>query len=389
MTTSSIFNAQDVSTWTYQSLKTYVEISNKYKPKAYFRNFFGWTTEEAIEATEFVISAIGEQSGGPGSLPGINAAMSSERHLLQTVMVRNRPDLFVERHGPNPPEWFTTDLIYQKPRPGQSYSMKCVTQQFISSAKVDRHNGKRRRAAGSRADEDDDGDGDESRWPLSKRRHSSQTTGISKRPATTSSQTMLTSSVASSRLQSKDVEGLTNGFASPNDDKKELGKFVPTGKVKVKTSFFSKLVLYITRVTIVNQQLILERDHFGLAKNLFDQGVLSESRLQELVFGNGLQDKPVFLWYFHKTSNDKPRAVRSRPSAEAAITLLMAHAEESGAEAIQIFDAPDRDTASLIPAHEVTREKDFRERESFELEIDGENEDDDAASERASRVDSA
>ncbi|KAI5199559.1 hypothetical protein E4T39_06169 [Aureobasidium subglaciale] len=391
MTTKSTFNVHDVCTWSLQSFKAYQEISTRHKPKGYFDNFFGWTKEEAIEAKEFVIRALEEQFGPCGSLPSRNSTMSSKRHLIQKIMVQERPDLFIQRHGPNPPDWFTTDLIYQEPEPDQTYNTKCVTQQFIAHVNNDKSTRKKRRAAILKPDAVEDEDEEGSMQPLNKRSRVSHAARI----PTTPSERMFTSSFGvAPRPRKSDFQRFTNRSTSPHDDKKDFGRFAPIEEGKDKTRISSELILYVTRVSIVAQNLILERDRFGLAKNLFDQGILAERRLQELVFGNVLQEKPVFLWYFHQTSNDKPRAVKNRPSAEAAITLLMAHAEETGAEAIQIFDASDRNTASLIPLHEVTREKDFQERESFELEIDNDDDDDDDSvdnnqAERSSRGDSA
>jgi hypothetical protein len=153
------------------------------------------------------------------------------------------------------------------------------------------------------------------------------------------------------------------------------------------------LILYITCVTIVDQNLNLERDRFSLVDNLFENGQLIESRIQKLVFGNPQDNKPTFLWFFDDTSGDKPRSIKNRPSAEAAIAILRARAERAEATGIQLFDAPDRDTAALVPVHEATRKDDFVERVSFELEIDNEENDDDEddmeEAEKASKVDSA
>lgn len=87
--------------------------------------------------------------------------------------------------------------------------------------------------------------------------------------------------------------------------------------------------------------------------------------------------------------------IKNRPSAEAALHKLKARAERSEADGIQLFDAADRDTAALVPVHEVNRKDDFVERVSFELEIDNGNDDDDdnandvEEAEKASKVDPA
>lgn len=158
----------------------------------------------------------------------------------------------------------------------------------------------------------------------------------------------------------------------------------------------ASLILYITRVTIEDQTLILERDRFGLVDNLFERGRLVESYIQELVFGNPTDNKPTFIWFFDDTSDAEPRMIKNRPSAEAAIHKLIARAEASEAAGIQLFDAADRDTAALVPVHEVNRKDDFVERVQFELEVDDEDEDEDnddhddlAQAEKASREDSA
>jgi hypothetical protein len=154
----------------------------------------------------------------------------------------------------------------------------------------------------------------------------------------------------------------------------------------------------------MDQTLVLERDRFGLVNNLFENGQLIEPRIQELVFGNPMDNKPTFLWYFDDTSDDKPRMIRNRPSAEVALVTLIARAEGAEATGVQLFDALDRDTAALVPVHEVNRKDDFVQRVSFELEIDNEindesndneindesNDDEDVdEAEKASRVDSA
>ncbi|KAG9813194.1 hypothetical protein KCU68_g20029, partial [Aureobasidium melanogenum] len=139
-----------------------------------------------------------------------------------------------------------------------------------------------------------------------------------------------------------------------------------------------------------SSNLVLERDRFGFVDNLFEQGKLVESRIKELVFGNSLDNKPTFLWFFDDTSNDKPRIIRNRPSAEAAIMMLKARAERAQATGIQVFDAPDSDTAALVPVHEVTRKDDFVQRASFELELDDDEDDnEDGRTEEESKVDSA
>ncbi|CAD0111985.1 unnamed protein product [Aureobasidium uvarum] len=130
------------------------------------------------------------------------------------------------------------------------------------------------------------------------------------------------------------------------------------------------LIIFITRVAIVDQALVLERDRFGIVDNLFERGRLIEPYVHELVFGNPLDDKPTFLWFFDDTSDDKPRRIRNKPSLEAAIVILKSRAERAEATGIQVFDAPDRVTAALVPIHEVTRKVDFVQRVSFELEID-------------------
>jgi hypothetical protein len=144
----------------------------------------------------------------------------------------------------------------------------------------------------------------------------------------------------------------------------------------------------------VDQILVLERDRFGLVDNLFEKGRLIEPYIQELIFDNPVDNKLTFLWFFDKTSDDKPRMIKNRPSAEAAIFLLRARAERTDGTGIQMFDAADLDTAALIPVHEVTRKDDFFQRVSFELEINEEdenddNDEDDEHMEQESKVNSA
>lgn len=315
-------------------------------------------------------------------------------------LVRDRPDLLLNRHGPNPPAWFDAELISRPPPPSHTkpFDMKNVVQQFISLSR-----GRQGRISKhiDRAEEDtdmeqeNDDDDDDAYQSLHKRPQTSRLGRITPflnitsmdtqpSPHNTASTCQASMDAAPNRgLSSDRGERIYSQVASTSGDRRRVGNSLG-------------LILYITRVVIVDQALVLERDRFGLVENLFDKGRLVEPYFQELVFGNSLYNKPTFLWFFDDTSEDKPRIVNNRPSTEAAIAMLRARAERAGAVGIQLFDAPDHDTAALVPVHEVTRKHDFVQRVSFELEIDdnmyGENNYDDnddvEDSEKASKVDS-
>jgi hypothetical protein len=394
------FSVEDVSTWTYESVKSCVQGSNRLL-KSFFQHFFGWSEEEltCIEVEKHFDPTKKFPATGP---------QTKLRHTVQMNLVRDWPDLFVNRHGPYPPDWFAAELISRSPSHMKPFDMKNVVQQFISLTRKGgsvherrrkrlEHDGRAEEHAANDAEDDDEED-DDSYRVLNKRPRTSRVGRTTLLPNTTSMNMQPSPNTTAARLQANvNTEPPNVGLTSQTYGKVYSQVTSTTRDKKTATNPLG-LILYITRVTIVNQALVLERDRFGLVENLFEKCRLVETYFQELIFGNPLYDKPTFLWFFDDTSEDKPRSINNRPSAEAAIAILRDRAQRAGATGIQLFDAPDYDTAALVPVHEVTRKDGFVQRVSFELEIDNEidneiddenNDDDDVEeAEKASRVDS-
>jgi hypothetical protein len=401
------FDQEDISTWTHQRVKLHVE-SSKRKLKSFYQNFFGWSEDEYKEAKEHAVAELRKHFNLTKKFPTIGP-QAKLRHTVQTNLVRDWPDLFVNRHGSNPPAWFDAELISRPPPPShtRSFDMKNVVQQFISLSRghQGRHLKRDNRAQDDGNDEEDDDDDeddedDDSYRVLHKRPRISMV-GTNTLLGNSASTSMRSSpyTAATSPRASADMEPPDVGSNSGRDGKAS-SRIATTSRGTIRASNPLGLILYITRVTIVDQVLVLERDRFGLVENLFERGRLIESYIQELVFGNPLYNKPTFLWFFDDTSEDKPRSINNRPSAEVAIIMLRARAERAGATGIQLFDAPECETAALVPVHEVDRKDDFVQRVSFELEIDnGDVDHDDGGgdvdvdtqeeAEMASRMDSA
>ncbi|KAH0366456.1 hypothetical protein KCU65_g5338, partial [Aureobasidium melanogenum] len=380
------FDQEDVSSWTLQSVKSQVE-SPKKKLKAFYVNFFGWSEEEYKEAKECASDEVHIYFDPCKQFP-ITGSQAKLRHTVQTNLVRDRPDLFLNRHGLNPPAWFDAELISRPPPHTKPFDMRNVVQQFISFSRKDV---RKRVQRSNRADDDAESDEDEVRCHISNKRP--RISRLDEATPFSTGKAMSVPPVSPATISTPQMSGHLNSLGKhPNSSEgsNSSGRTTTTVGARSSRSRLLGLILYITRVTIIDQNLILERDRFGFVDNLFEQGQLVESRIQELVFGNPLDNKPTFLWFFDETSNDKPRIIRNRPSAEAAIVMLKARAERAGATGIQVFDAPDSDTAALIPVHEVTRRDDFVQRASFELELDDDEDDnEDRGTEKESRVDSA
>ncbi|KAG9690671.1 hypothetical protein KCU95_g8710, partial [Aureobasidium melanogenum] len=382
------FDEEDVSHWTRQNVRAYVESSKK-KLKAFYLNFFGWSEEEYRQARDCTSAELQIHFDPCKRFP-IIGPQAKFRHTAQINLVRDRPDLFLGRHGPNPPAWFDAELISRSPPYTKSFDMRNVVQQFISFSRGHAHERRRRLKRKNHAEEDADSDEDEVRCQITNRRPR-----ISRledaTPFTTLSSTSMppTSPATISYPQISGHPKPPGKHPNSSEGSNSSERIATTAGGRSSVSMLG-LILYVTRVTIVDQNLVLERDRFGFVDNLFEQGKLVESRIQELVFGNSLDNKPTFLWFFDDTSNDKPRIIRNRPSAEAAIMMLKARAERAQATGIQVFDAADSDTAALVPVHEVTRRDDFVQRASFELELDDDEDDnEDGRTEEESKVDSA
>ncbi|KAG9966374.1 hypothetical protein KCU61_g974, partial [Aureobasidium melanogenum] len=194
---------------------------------------------------------------------------------------------------------------------------------------------------------------------------------------------------ANQSLQTDSSRRLYGNHTNSKDDGAAITRVTARHTDYTNTNSLRNLVLYITRVTIINQTLVLERDRFALVSSLLEKGQLIEQRIKELVFGNPLDNKLTLLWFFDDTSDDEPRIIRNKLSAEATIAMLTARAEKAQATGIQVFDAPDSDTAALVPIHEVTRRDDFVQRASFELELDDDESNEDEGTKKESKVDSA
>ncbi|KAG9765954.1 CDC73-domain-containing protein, partial [Aureobasidium melanogenum] len=328
---SRIALCKDVSRWTYHSVRSHVE-SPKKKLKAFYLNFFGWSEEEYREARGHTSDEILKYFDQSKKFPTTGREARS-RHTVQTNLVRDWPGLFVNRHGPNAPAWFDAELVSRPPTDTEIYNMK---------------NSKRK----TYADEDDDNDHD----------NDDNNDGNSG-----NQQNHL---IPNHHLRTC---ASTSAYYWPRLSRGRQQTALPLGKPAIPES--------------KAWSLHLERDRFALVDNLFENGHLVEPRIHELVFGNPMDNKPTFLWFFDDTSDDEPRSIRNRPSAETAITMLRAWAERLGASGIQIFDAPDYDTAALVPVHEVTRRDKFVQRASFELELEdnGDHDDDKEDDEGAKR----
>jgi hypothetical protein len=403
------FDEEDVSTWTHKRVKLHVESSKK-PLKSFYQNFFGWSTEEYKEAKDHTVAEMQKHFDLTKKFP-TTGPLAKYRHTVQINLVRDRPDLFMNRHGPLPPAWFDAELISRSSSSlhTRAFDMKNVVQQFIAFSRShesgrgrQRHILKRANCAEEIADSDEENDND-SQVPNKRPRTSwlGRTTPLSN----TTSITMLASPSATISDSQRIVNTKQPSIGSTSNWNKNASARVIAGlDSRARAERPTSLILYVTRVTIMDQTLVLERDRFGLVDNLFENGQLIEPRIQELVFGNPMDNKPTFLWYFDDTSDDKPRMIRNRPSAEVALVTLIARAEGAEATGVQLFDALDRDTAALVPVHEVNRKDDFVQRVSFELEIDNEindesndneindesNDDEDVdEAEKASRVDSA
>ncbi|KAH0010431.1 hypothetical protein KCU78_g10363, partial [Aureobasidium melanogenum] len=389
------FNEEKVSTWTHQSVKAHVE-SSRNKLKAFYQNFFGWSAEEFKEAKAHTVAELRKYFDPSEKFP-TTGAQAALRYTVQINLVQDWPELFMDRHGPSPPAWFDAELISRPPRDTEPFNMKNVVQKFISHCRnLSRNHDAKQLKRKNRADEDDDDDGDDygNIRILNKQLRSSSLDKIATFPSITpiSVPSCLPATSTSSRTEGnrQTLKRYSNFRGEGNLPTRATIEQI--SNIRVKSSL--SLVLYITRVTIVGQNLNLERDRFALVDNLFENGQLMEPRIHELVFGNPMDNKPTFLWFFDDTSDDKPRSIRNRPSAETAIIMLRARAERLGASGIQIFDAPDHDTAALIPSHEATRTHDFVQRLSFELVVDengdhDDDKDDDGGIEQEIEADSA
>ncbi|KAI4743208.1 hypothetical protein E4T50_06382 [Aureobasidium sp. EXF-12298] len=391
------FNEEKVSTWTHQSVKAHVE-SSRNKLKAFYQNFFGWSAEEFKEAKAHTVAEL-RKYFDPSKKSPTTGAQAALRYTVQINLVQDWPELFMERHGPSPPAWFDAEFISRPPRDTESFNMKNVVQQFISLCRnLSRNHDAKQLKRKNRADEDDDDDDnyddDGNTRVLNKQLRSSSLDRTARFPSITpvSVPSCLPVTSTSSRTEGnrQTLKRYSNSRGEVNSPTRAtIGQI---SNIRVKSSL--SLVLYITRVTIACQNLNLERDRFALVDNLFENGHLVEPRIHELVFGNPMDNKPTFLWFFDDTSDDEPRSIRNRLSAETATTMLRAWAERLGASGIQIFDAPDYDTAALVPVHEVTRRDKFVQRASFELELEDngyhdDDKEDDEGAKRGFEADSA
>jgi len=398
------FTEEDVSTWTHKRVKLHVE-SSKNKLKAFYTIFFGWSEKEYKEAKDHTVDELRKHFDLTKKFP-TTGPQAKLRYTMQTNLVRDWPELFVDRHGQNPPAWFDVDLISRPPSNKGSFNMKNVVQQFISHTRnfSRNHFAKLKRKHHAEYDEDDDDDDDENNRDNS---GLSKQLRVSRIDRTTPHPIGLSMTIPPGLPRSVPIFQASSNIKPPgrsynHREIDSLHNGPTTSSVHgMRPDGSSNLILYITRVTINEQTLTLERDRFAFVDNLFEKGQLFEPRIHELIFGNPLDNKPTFLWYFDGTSNDTPRSIRNRPSAEVAVVMLRARAERAEATGIQLFDAPDCDTAALVPVHEVTRKDDFVQEVSFELELDNENENEDGhnddedddddmeAAENASRLDSA
>ncbi|TIA60572.1 hypothetical protein D6C77_04047 [Aureobasidium pullulans] len=382
------FSVANVTTWTYQGLKSHAENARSRKPKYYFVNFFGWSAEEYVEAKEYTVAELDKQPFDVEAAFPTAGPKAKLRHVIQKKLIADRPDLFVDRHGRNPPAWFLPEMISSDPKADQPYHNKNVTQQFIavmnSHRKAQKRNNSRYNEDDEQEEEDDTID-ENSRQSRNKRQRTSTTERSTTFPVLASMSMAPSPSTTAPSSMASELRKPPGRFSTLSSDGTGSRQAVTVRR----PNRSSGMILYITRVTIDNQHLILERHRYGLVSRLFEEDRLVEARLQELVFGNPIHDKPTSLWFFDNTTNEQLRSITNRPSAEAAIDMLRVYGEQSGATGIQLFDAPDRQTAALVPSHEANRQNDFGEHESYELEIDNEDDGEDGSPEQAIRVDSA
>jgi hypothetical protein len=378
-TASTAFNVNNVSTWTYNDLKHSIQSGRNGKRKAFYTSFFAWTQDEYKEASQEVVAELSRHPFDLSMSFPTTGSKARYRDVAQRNLLQNRPDLFLDRHGPQPPVWFTLDLIGQDAPAGVPYNSKCVLQQLIGY--MNSHASRKTKRNRQVHIIEDDSDEDD-RVGVKKQR------GIAPTNATSAP------SVTSSAVNIFDA--MTNVTSGPASTPQNIEERLPHAQVTpantspdtIRNS--QPLFLYIAKLTIVNQVLHLTRNRFCIPSHLFNpsNNHLIEPRLQELIFGNPLDNKPTHLYFFDPTTNGTLRSVRNRPAAEAAIALLTWHAEATNATGIQLFDAPDLDTIGLVPAHEALRTTDFEENVSFELEIDYGDGNGEEAADVASRVDS-
>lgn len=383
------FDQEDVSRWTRQSVRSYVEGSKK-KLKVFFVNFFGWSEEEYRIARDYTSAEVQLYFDPCKKFP-IIGPQAKLRHTVQTNLVRDRPDLFLNRHGPNPPAWYDAELISRSPPYTKPFDMRNVVQQFVCFSRKHVPDRQKHLKRESHAEEDGDSDVHDVRCQvLNKRPRLSRLDEVTPFSTLTSIPIPPPSHAMISCPHKSGPPKSLGKYSNSSENSNLFDRITTTTGDRSPVSRLPGLILYVTRVTIVDQNLILERDRFSFVDNLFEQGKLIESRIQELVFGNLLDNKPTFLWFFDDATNDEPRIIRNRPSAEVVIAMLRTRAERAQATGIQVFDAPDSDTAALVPVHEVTRRDNFVQRASFELELD-DDEDGNEVEEvkRESEVDSA
>lgn len=383
------FDQEDVSRWTRQSVRSYVESSKK-KLKAFFVNFFGWSEEEYRIARDYTSAEVQLHFDPCKKFP-IIGPQAKLRHTVQTNLVRDRPDLFLNRHGPNPPTWYDPELISRSPPYTKPFDMRNVVQQSICFSRKHIPDRQKHLKREDHAEGDADSDEDDVGCQVSnKRPRISRLEEVTPLSTLTSMSVPPTSPAIISYPHKSGQPKPLGEYSSSGQGSNLSDRITTTAGGRSLVSRLPSLILYVTRVTIVDQNLILERDRFGFVDNLFEQGKLVESSIQELVFGNILDNKPTFLWFFDDASNDKPRIIRNRPSAEVVIAMLRARAQRAQATGIQVFDAPDSDTAALVPVHEVTRRDNFVQRASFELELDDDEDGNEGeGTKKESKVDSA
>lgn len=341
--TNASFNVDDVSTWTYRGLRDFLQIGStrNRRKKSFYCTFYGWTDAEWSEAKNYIMARL---------TACFDPTITNMRYPLQLAALRDHPELFVDRHGPRPPEWFATSLNASTPSAGSAYDTKCVLQSFISMANS--HRGKRSKQD---ARDDEDEDEEEGRSLLKRQR------------------TTLTRDSTVSRFGTMPSSPPTTAPSSFGEDIKPLSMVATTLKA-VASVEFPGLILYITRVAIIDYHLVLTRDRFAFVNNLFENNKLSEPLLQELVFGNPLDVKTTHLYFFDPVAATEEdagilRIIRNRPSAEVAIKTLQCSAAAT-ATGIQIFDAADKEHLALVPVHEIKRQRNFQEVVKFEVEVD-------------------